>query len=77
MANNKNVKEQKAVAETTETTAEVKRGKKKPVIIISSVLLTLALIGTIIAVALGSGFDYEKKNISRYISFLYEKMSKN
>ena len=67
MANNKKVEIQKEVVENVEPQVEVKR-RKKPVIIISSALLALVLIGSVIAVSIGFSFNYEKSNISKYIT---------
>ena len=68
MAKNKEVRQHKEIAESTEAAPEVNNSRRKPVIIISSVALALVMIGCIIVGAIGFRFDYEKRNISRYIS---------
>ena len=67
MANSKNVKTQKEL-EAIEPATEVQRSRRKPVIIISSLALALVLIVSLIISAVGVfDFDYEKKDISKYI----------
>lgn len=63
-ANNKDIKLQKEI----QTEVEVKKSNKKWLIIISSAVLTVALLVGFIAYYIGFGFNYEKRNISKYIS---------
>ena len=65
MANIKNVKSQKEI-DTKEPAAEI-NGRRKPIIFISSLALTLVLIFSLVSCSIGFGFNYEKKNISKYI----------
>lgn len=67
MANSKNVKTQKEV-EVIDPATEVPHSRRKPIIIISSLTLALVLIVSLIIGAVrGFDFDYEKKDISKYI----------